>query len=181
MYIQIEETPNHNALKFMVDGLCKVGKVFDYERLDTSEKPNFITKLFEIPSIVRIFITNEFITITKTEEEDFDLIKPEIFQILFEAKINTKESDFEEEAQDFSSLDEISKQIIEILDERIKPAVAMDGGDISFVSFNKETGIVYVKMKGSCSGCPSSTITLQQGIKRTLQHYIPEVYDVASV
>ena len=75
--------------------------------------------------------------------------------------------------------DEISKQIIELLDERIKPAVNMDGGDISFVKFDLESGIVYVKLKGSCSGCPSSKITLQSGIKRTLQHYIPEVSDVA--
>jgi NFU1 iron-sulfur cluster scaffold homolog, mitochondrial len=181
MYIQIEQTPNHNAIKFMVNGLCKQGNLFDYEKLDTSTKPSFVNQLFEIPSIVRVFVTSDFVTITKTEDENFDIIKPDIFQILFEAKIN---SDTEPEIvnqESHEDLDEISKQIIEILEDRIKPAVAMDGGDISFVSFDSKTGIVYVKMKGSCSGCPSAAVTLQQGIKRTLQHYIPEVFEVAAV
>jgi Fe-S cluster biogenesis protein NfuA len=181
MYIQIEETPNHNALKFLIDGLCKKGLILDYEKDDTEEKPEFITKIFNIEGIVRVFLTDEFITITKLEKDDFETIKPSVFQILFEAKLNNETVSTEETLTDFANLDEISKQIVELLDERIKPAVAMDGGDISFVKFDSETGVVYVKLKGSCSGCPSSTITLQQGIKRTLQHYIPEVYDVASV
>ena len=181
MYIQIEETPNHNALKFMVDGLCLPGKIFDYEKSDTSEKPSFVNKIFELQEVVRVFVTHEFITITKTEDSSFELLKPEIFQTLFEAKINKDDHILENNNIDNSNLDEISKQIIEILDERIKPAVAMDGGDVSFVSFDQKTKIVYVKMKGSCSGCPSAEVTLQQGIKRTLQHYVPEVYDVAAV
>jgi Fe-S cluster biogenesis protein NfuA len=179
MYIQIEETPNHNALKFLIEGLCKKGSILDFEKDDTEEKPKFVQKIFEIEGVIRVFITEEFITITKKEEEDFETLKPSIFEALFEAQMNKEEVGQKE--IDLSTLDEISKQIVEILDERIKPAVAMDGGDISFVKFEAETGVVYVKMKGSCSGCPSSTITLQQGIKRTLQHYIPEVYDVASV
>jgi Fe-S cluster biogenesis protein NfuA len=181
MYIQIEQTPNHNALKFLIDGLCKKGSILDYEKEDTDEKAKFVQKLFEIGNIVRVFVTDEFVTITKSENEDFETIKPAIFEALFEAKINKEEATETEAQVDLSNLDEISKQIVEILEERIRPAVAMDGGDISFVKFEQETGIVYLKLKGSCSGCPSSTITLQQGIKRTLQHYIPEVYDVASV
>jgi Fe-S cluster biogenesis protein NfuA len=179
MYIQIEQTPNHNALKFLIDGLCKKGSILDYEKEDTEEKPKFVQKIFEIGNVIRVFVTDEFVTVTKTEEEDFETIKPAIFEALFEAKINKEEAVEDANQTDLSNLDEVSKQIVEILEERVRPAVAMDGGDISFVRF--ENGIVYLKLKGSCSGCPSSTITLQQGIKRTLQHYVPEVYDVASI
>lgn len=182
MYIQIEQTPNENALKFLVEGLCDTGFIFDFEKEDLQEKPIFVSRLFEIEGILRVFITSEFVTITKQGDLEFEVLKPSIFQTLLEAKLNQSViSGQENQKIDLSNLDEISKQIVEILEERVNPAVAMDGGEISFVRFEPETGIVYLKLKGSCSGCPSSTITLQQGIKRTLQHYIPEVYDVASV
>ena len=117
MFIQIEETPNHNALKFLVSELCEARKIFDYEREDTEKKPLFVEQLFKIPAVVRVFITSEFVTITKMEEESFDLIKSEIFQILFEAKINKSSVNEVEVERNLDELDEISKQIIEILDE----------------------------------------------------------------
>lgn len=180
MYIQVEQTPNENALKFLVPNLCNQGLIFDYEREDDEEKTGFVKKLFEEESIVRIFVTSDFVTVTKKAEESFENLKPFIFQTLFEATLNPKLTQKIEEVAEEGELCEVSKQIIEILEERIKPAVAMDGGDVSFVKFEAETGIVYLKLKGSCSGCPSAEVTLQHGIKRTLQHYVPEVYDVAS-
>ena len=179
MYIQTEYTPNHNALKFLIEGFCSRADIFDFNK-SSENAPAFAKKMLEVEGVTDVFVTHEFITITKAEEATFDFINPFIFQILLEAKAN---SDFatktEEEEQ--GELCEISKQIIEILEDRVKPAVAMDGGDISFVRFDAESGIVYLKLKGSCSGCPSSAVTLQQGIKRTLQHYVPEVYEVAAV
>ena len=178
MYIQTEKTPNHNAVKFIADYLCETGRTFDYERDDAEEKPSFVKKLFEIPTVVRVFVTSEFVTVTKTEDEDFEIIKPEIFEVLFEARLS-KERFIENTSVGYSQLDQTSEEIVTLLDERVKPAVAMDGGDIRFVSFDRETGIVYLKLEGI--GCPSSSITTLQGIKRMLQHYIPEVWDVASV
>lgn len=180
MYIQTEYTPNHNALKFLVEGFATKGEVFEFVK--TQENlPDFISKIFTVEGVAGVFASSEFITITKEENADFENINPFIFQILLEAKTNSEilTSGNTEEIQE--ELCEISKQIIEIIDTRIKPAVAMDGGDVSFVKFEPETGIVYLKLKGSCSNCPSAQVTLSQGIKRTLQHYVPEVYDVASV
>lgn len=179
MYIQTEYTPNHNALKFLIEGFCEKADIFDFNK-SSKEVPNFAKKMLEVEGVTDVFITHDFITVTKEEKASFDFINPFIFQILLEAKTN---SDFAAKAEneELGELCEISKQIIEILEERVKPAVAMDGGDISFVRFDAESGIVYLKLKGSCSGCPSSAITLQQGIKRTLQHYVPEVYDVAAI
>jgi Fe-S cluster biogenesis protein NfuA len=178
MYIQIEATPNDNALKFLVEDLYHETEITSSNIPD--DAPEFVKKIFEMSEIEKIFITADFITIIKREKDLWEPLKPIIFQILLEAKMNPANKPARsEEVIDYSNLDEISKQIIELLDERIKPAVNMDGGDISFVKFDLESGIVYVKLKGSCSGCPSSKITLQSGIKRTLQHYIPEVSDVA--
>lgn len=177
MYIKTEPTPNHNAVKFIVDDLCERGRIFDYERDDTEEKPSFVKKLFEIPTVVRVFVTSEFVTVTKTEGENFEIIRPEICEILFEAGLS-EERFTDHTSVGYSQLDEISKEIVALLDERVKPALAMDAVYIRFLSFDRDTGIVYLKLKGSFSGDPSSSVTLQQGIKRMLQHYIPEVYDV---
>ena len=180
MYIQTEYTPNQNALKFLIEGFCQRADIFDFNK-SSQDAPNFAKKMLEVEGVVNVFVTHEFITITKSEEATFDFINPFIFQILLEAKANSDFATKMEEEEEVGELCEISKQIIEILEDRVKPAVAMDGGDISFVRFDPESGIVYLKLKGSCSGCPSSAITLQQGIKRTLQHYVPEVYEVAAV
>lgn len=184
MYIQTEATPNHNALKFLVEGMCQKGMILEFEKEGSNlEKlPFFVKKLFGIEDILRVFVTDEFVTVTKAAAASWDALKIEILEIFFEAKLNGEDikEDLEEKI-DTSNLDSISKEIINLIEERVKPAVAMDGGDITFVKFDSESGIVYVKLKGSCSGCPSSQITLQSGIKRMLQYYVPEVYEVVSV
>jgi Fe-S cluster biogenesis protein NfuA len=180
MYIQTENTPNEMAVKFIIDGMCAKDEILEFEK-ESQNIPIFVSKMFEIEGIERVFITFEFITVTKNQEEEWHILKPQILEILFEAKLNGEAAASQNEEADLSNLDDISKEIIELIEERVKPAVAMDGGDITFVKFDKETGIVSLKLKGSCAGCPSSSITLQSGIKRMLQHYIPEVYDVAAV
>lgn len=180
MYIQTQNTPNPNAVKFLIEGMCADNQVLDFE--DTGlALPFFVKKIFEIGGIERVCVTYDFVTVTKKEEELWDNLRPQVLEVFFEAKLNGETIAGNAKELDLTELDDISKEIVELIEERVKPAVAMDGGDISFVKFDKETGIVYLKLKGSCSGCPSSSLTLQSGIKRMLQHYVPEVYDVAAV
>ena len=185
MFIQTLDTPNPNSMKFVFeDPAYNNDSTATYTMENTTTQ--FAKDIFETHGVSGLYITKDFITITKIESENWDIIKPQILHVLLEYLVQSKPlldtvGGSTENRTDLSNLSEIDKQIVDLIEERVRPAVAMDGGDIEFVKYDQESGIVYLRMHGACSGCPSSSATLQNGVKRMLQHYIPEIYDVASV
>ncbi len=185
MFIQTENTPNHNAMKFL-PGM----KVNEQEPLflskieDAHEKSALAFKLLKIDDIEAVFLADEFITVTKSENITWEVIKPEILMLIMDHILGEEpfvvqqnnNQPINQENQDYSI---VEKDILELIETRIRPAVAMDGGDIVFKSFNQ--GIVYLELRGACAGCPSSTITLKQGIESMLTHFIPEVKSVEAI
>ncbi|MBT4989425.1 MAG: NifU family protein [Rickettsiales bacterium] len=184
MFIQTFETPNPSTLKFTAGmPIMKKGTAAFAPDDDLSNSP-LAQKLFQIDSIQGIFFGSDFIAITKAEDIEWEVLKPEIIasvmdhlvaglDIIIDKKPNNISNDVKEDDS------EIVKQIKELLEERVRPAVAMDGGDIIFHNF--EEGVVYLEMHGACSGCPSSTETLKGGIENMLKHYIPEIVRVEAV
>ena len=183
MFIQTEETPNPATLKFIPDGQVVVekGSVEFKNQKQAGAKSPLATQLFEISGVEAVFLGHDFITITKSEKTDWQKIKAEILATIMDFFVTGKSVMFEQKiSENISTEDsEIVKQIKELIKIKVRPAVAMDGGDIIFHSF--EDGIVRLVLKGSCSGCPSSTITLKNGIENMLKHYIPEVEAVEQV
>ena len=179
MFIQTEDTPNPDTLKFMPgDTVLKTGSV-DYSNKESSVSSPLASRLFEIDGVSRVFLSSDFISVTKETDLEWNNLKPSILTGIMEhyssglpALNNEKEIKVNDSAEDT----EIVKQIKDLLETRVRPAVAMDGGDISFCSF--ESGVVTLQMKGACAGCPSSTATLKMGIENMLRHYIPEVTEV---
>jgi NFU1 iron-sulfur cluster scaffold homolog, mitochondrial len=182
MFIKTDSTPNPNSLKFVLEKSVSPTISVSFEKAERGAHTNFAKQMFQINGVEKIFILDDFVTITKTEQESWDVLKPQILSILMDF-ISTNQPLIEltssSQARTFES--EIEQEIYNIIEDRVKPAVALDGGDIEFVKFTPEDGVVYVSMHGSCSGCPSSTVTLKDGIKRTLQYYVPEVMDVLQV
>ncbi len=181
MFIQTEFTPNPNALKFITGTLVSKQPVY----ITSSENSSsiLVEKLFKAHEIEAVFLGSDFITITKKEDCNWDVIKPKMIMVImdhFVAGLPVFEND-EEKLPEISSddLTEIEKQIIEIIETKVRPSVAMDGGDIVYVGFNN--GVVMLELRGACSGCPSSTITLKQGIESMLKYYVPEVISVEAV
>ncbi|MFM6972654.1 MAG: NifU family protein [Alphaproteobacteria bacterium] len=190
MFIQTEETPNPATLKFIPDGkiVLENGVMEFKNQKQASTKSPLALQLFAITGIEAVMLGKDFITITKSGNSQWEYLKPEIQAtimdfyttnkpILFENIDNAKSSPKISTSENEDS--EIVKQIKELIEIKVRPAVAMDGGDITFHSF--EDGIVYLALKGSCSGCPSSSITLKNGIENMLKHYIPEVEGVEQV
>ncbi len=184
MYIQTEETPNPNAIKFLPGtDVSTTGPVFFNSVDEAVSRSSLAVKIFQISGVSAVFYGKEYITITKSEDSDWKLVKPEILMIIMD-HIVAGLPIFDEMQNaykdiDTSGLSEIEKQIIEIIETRVRPSVAMDGGDIVYQGF--ENGTVYLQLRGACSGCPSSTITLKNGIESMLQHYVPEVKSVEAV
>jgi Fe-S cluster biogenesis protein NfuA len=183
MYIQTEATPNPCALKFYpgVD-VSKIGPVHFSNLKDAISKSTFAVNLFRIENVSAVFFGSDFITVTKTEESSWDILKPQVLMTImdhFLAGLEVFDNNFESSKINESSLSDIEKQIIEIIETRVRPSVAMDGGDITYVKF--ENGIVFLELHGACSGCPSSSMTLKNGIESMLQHFIPEVEAVEAV
>jgi len=186
MFIQTEQTPNPQTLKFLPGRVVmKEGTAFYQNSDETADSP-FAKRLFAVDGVEGVFFGSDFITITKSEKLDWQVMKPIILgdimdhfnsddETINSAISNKGEVSLKEKETD----SEIVKQIKELLDTRVRPAVAMDGGDIVYQSF--EEGIVYLHMQGSCSGCPSSTATLKMGIENMLKHYVPEVKEVRPV
>lgn len=182
MFIQTEPTPNPNTLKFLPGSVVMEHGVAEFlSPEDAALRSPLAVRLFEIDGIKAVFYGSDFISITKSDITDWSDIKTFILGVLFEqfslknpliiGNANPEKIVAEET--------EITLKIREILDERVRPAVAKDGGDIVFHSFDK--GIVFLQMRGACSGCPSSTMTLKSGIENMLRHYIPEVLEVRAV
>lgn len=186
MFIQTEETPNPATMKFlpgravMAKGTLEIG-----EAKEASVSP-LAEALFKIDGVKGVFLAHEFVTVTKASDKEWQVLKPAILTTIMDHYTNNRpiigaahEGATTEDTTAPSDDSDVAKQIREILDVKVRPAVAQDGGDITFQSF--EDGIVYLNLKGSCAGCPSSTATLKVGIENMLKHYIPEVREVRQV
>lgn len=185
MFIQTEETPNPATLKFIPDGeiVLENGTAEFKNQKQAATKSPLALQLFEIAGIESIFFGRDFVTITKSEKTDWQKIKAEILATIMDFYVSGKPVMFDQakSGADVGAEEdsEVVKQIKELIEIKVRPAVAMDGGDITFHSF--EDGVVKLLLKGSCSGCPSSTITLKNGIENMLKHYVPEVISVEQV
>ena len=181
--IQIETTPNPNSLKFLSEKtLSAIGtEEFKKEEIDEITIP-FVKELLNFKGVELILLSEKFLSVKKTKEVSWSELKPMVISHLndYLAKnIGPILKKTEKTEANSKNDDETVSKIIEVLDTKIRPAVARDGGDIKFKSF--ENGIVKVQLQGSCSGCPSSTMTLKQGVQNLLRHYIPEVKEVQAV
>ncbi len=184
MYIQTEPTPNPNTMKFIPgDTVLESGSASFKNKADAQGVSDLASVLFEIPDIEQIFFGTEFITVTKKENADWLMLKASILTTIMEHYISGRPVMKSADKKNLNKADtsteedsEIVKQIKELIDTRVRPAVAEDGGDIIFQGFRE--GVVYLELHGSCSGCPSSTITLKNGIESMLKHYIPEIIAV---
>jgi Fe-S cluster biogenesis protein NfuA len=181
LFIQTEETPNPATLKFLPGRILMEEGTADFKSLEEASKSPLAHKLFGIEGVKGIFFGSDFITVFKDDTLDWALLKPSILGAIMEHFL-THQPLFYGESPLYPSQEEddpIVAQIKEILDTRIRPAVAMDGGDIVFNHF--ADGTVYVRMQGACSGCPSSSVTLKAGIENMLRHYVPEVLEVRAL
>ena len=188
MFIQTEPTPNPLTLKFLPGRVVMKEGTFFSQNIDESKNSPLAKRLFSIEGVVGVFFGSDFVTITKDENIDWQILKPNILGAITDHynsgdKIIINEKEFTESKNTKNKFNkeenEIVHQIKEILDSRVRPAVAMDGGDIVFQNY--EDGIVYLHMQGACSGCPSSTATLKIGIENMLKHYIPEIKEVRPI
>tara|TARA_B110000116_G_scaffold71561_1_gene62019 strand:+ start:16 stop:561 length:546 start_codon:yes stop_codon:yes gene_type:complete len=181
MFVQIEKTPNPNTLKFLPGK--KVSEVGPIEYVKKSDSKNeLIRNIFSINGTNMVFLGADFITVKKEEKIVWEDIQHIIVSFINEHYLAGKENVLDKVEflqKDTVSKNEIEKKINEILETKIRPAVARDGGDIKFKSF--KDGLVTVELRGSCSGCPSSTLTLKQGVQNLLCHYIPEVKSVEAL
>ena len=184
MFIQTESTPNPATLKFLPGQTVLGAGTADFPGADTAGKSPLASRVFAVDGVTGVFLGADFVTVTKGDATDWDVIKPAILGAIMEhfqsgqpaiEGENTASGHAEHTGED----GEIVEQIKELLDTRVRPAVAQDGGDIVFHGF--ERGVVYLHMQGACAGCPSSTLTLKMGIENLLRHYIPEVTEVRPV
>ena len=179
MFVQTEITPNPNSLKFLPGkAVSNTGSI----EITTKDETNneLIRNLLSVNGVEGIFLGKDFISINKFDKTPWDEIKHIVISLINDFYSSGKECVIDTKINSGSAdLKEIEKKIIKLLKEKISPAVAKDGGNIEFKEFSD--GIVKVELQGSCSGCPSSTLTLKQGVKNLLCHYIPEVKEVESV
>ena len=184
MFIQTESTPNPATLKFLPGQAVLPGGTADFPAADTAGNSPLASRIFAVEGVTGVFFGHDFVTVTKAEGVEWDHIKPPILGAIME-HFQSGQPVIEGEREETGHADhdgpdaEIVKQIKELLDTRVRPAVAQDGGDITFHGF--ERGVVYLHMQGACAGCPSSTLTLKMGIENLLRHYIPEVVEVRPV
>ena len=184
MFIQTEDTPNPDTLKFLPGKILLDQGTLEFKTKKEANANNLASILFEDQNVKSVFIGKDFVTITKKKNVDWDSIKPKILSKILEffslgESIDTEKKSQKKEESYNKEDSKIVEQIKKLIDERVKPAVAQDGGDINFVKFDK--GKVLLELRGACSGCPSSTITLKSGIENMLKYYIPEITSVEAV
>ncbi len=185
MFIQTESTPNPATLKFLPGQTVLEMGTADFPSADTADASPLATRLFAVEGVAGVFLGNDFVTVTKTEGVEWEHVKPSILGAVMEhfqsgQPVMSGDADPSGGHAEHTGEDgEIVGQIKELLDTRVRPAVAQDGGDITFHGFDR--GVVYLHMQGACAGCPSSTLTLKMGIENLLRHYIPEVVEVRPV
>ena len=184
MFIETEGTPNPATLKFLPGRIVMEAGTADFASAVSAVRSPLATALFELPGVARVFLGADFITVTKAEEANWQSLKPQVLATVMEHFVSGRpiiegdeEDLFEEEVAPED--EEIVAQIKELLDTRVRPAVAGDGGDIIFHGYRD--GIVRLYLQGACSGCPSSRATLKHGIENMLRHYVPEVIAVEQV
>jgi len=180
MFVQTENTPNPNSLKF-VPGK-KVSEIGPVEILDIKDTNNELVKnILSIKGVRGLFLYEDFLSVNKSGDIDWSDLKHIVISYINDFYSNGNECVINKDSDRSSDLNlsEIEKKIVNILETKIRPAVSRDGGDITLSSY--KDGVVTVKLKGSCSGCPSSTITLKRGVENLLTHYIPEVKEVISI
>ncbi len=184
MFIQTESTPNPATLKFLPGQAVMTTGTADFLSLDAAEASPLAQRVFGVEGVGAVFLGPDFLTVTKDEAAEWDHIKPGILGAImshFQSgdAVITGDEGTVGHAEHTGPDGAIVDQIKELLDTRVRPAVAQDGGDITFHGF--ERGVVYLHMQGACAGCPSSTMTLKMGIENLLRHFIPEVTEVRPV
>jgi Fe-S cluster biogenesis protein NfuA len=184
MFIQTEQTPNPATLKFLPGRVVMTTGTANFTAPEAAGASPLAERLFSLPRVGGVFFGADFITVTKQDDGDWYQLKPAILAVIME-HFTAGRPVFAAGAEGAAGVasdeddDEIVSQIKELLETRVRPAVAQDGGDIIFHDF--ADGVVYLHMQGSCSGCPSSTATLKAGIENMLRHYIPEVTEVRAI
>ena len=179
MFVQTEITPNPNSLKFLPGKAVSRCGSFEITKKDETNN-ELVRNLLSINGVEGIFLGKDFISINKYDDTPWEEVKHIIISLINDFYSTGKECVIENSLnQKTEDLNDLEKKIIKILDEKIRPAVARDGGDIRFKEF--KDGIVKVQLQGSCSGCPSSTMTLKQGVQNLLCHYLPEVKEVVAI
>jgi len=181
MFIQTENTPNPLTVKFLPGRAVMKEGVYEFTSMDKATISPLAQQVFALGDVTNVFFGSDFISVSKTDKANWESLKTRIMAVIMEhypvgqplfhdgqAPTDTDSANEED--------DELTVQIKELLDQRVRPMVAMDGGDIVFEKF--EEGIVYLQMRGACAGCPSSTMTLKSGIENMLRHYVPEVLEV---
>ena len=186
MFIQTENTPNPLTLKFIPGQTVLEKGTLEFKSNEESKSHKLAEELFDTGDVTNVFVGKDFISITKTEKVEWEHIKPSFLSIIM--NFFSSGGDFENEGKKtptdedvvYSEDDlKIVNKVKQLIEERVKPAVAQDGGDISFVSF--KNGVVFLELQGACSGCPSSTMTLKSGIENMLKYYVPEVESVEPI
>ena len=183
MFIQTEQTPNPATLKFLPGQEVMTEGVAEFTDAGTARAQSpLAARLFEVPAVAGVYLGRDFISVTKTAEEDWQLLKPAVLGAIMDHFVSGEPAvlpgaaiGVAETAED----DPTVRQIKELIETRVRPAVAQDGGDIVYHGF--ERGVVYLQLRGACSGCPSSIMTLKSGIENLLRHFVPEVTEVRAI
>lgn len=178
MFIQTQTTPNPSTIKFLPGQVLIEAGSAEFRSESEAQKSPLALRLFKIQGVENVFFSNDYVSVSKNDDTDWSMLKPMVLGALMEHLSTGQPVMLEasgENAPDEED-DELVVQIKELLDTRVRPMVAMDGGDIEFSSF--ENGVVFLKMRGACAGCPSSTLTLKSGIENMLKHFVPEVIEV---
>ncbi|MDV7141886.1 NifU family protein [Tropicimonas sp. TH_r6] len=186
MFIQTENTPNPATLKFLPGQTVLETGTADFPSAETAGTSPLASRIFAVNGVAGVFFGNDFVTVTKADAVEWEHVKPAILGAIMEhfqsgqpAIADGSDAGAGGHAEHDGEDADIVNQIKELLDTRVRPAVAQDGGDITFHGFDR--GVVYLHMQGACAGCPSSTLTLKMGIENLLRHYIPEVLEVRPV
>lgn len=192
MFIQTEDTPNPRTLKFLPGRDVLGSGSRDFPNVEAAAASPLAQAMFAIDGVDRVYLGGDFLTITKSASIEWPHLKPHVLAAIMDHFVSGAPVVLEgDQAGDAESQEagivyegeaaEIVREIKDIIDARVRPAVARDGGDITFHSWDPEEGVVRLNMRGSCAGCPSSTLTLKQGIENLLRHYVPEVNRVEQV
>ncbi len=179
MFVQTEVTPNPNSLKFLPGKKVSNSGPYEITKKEDSEN-SLVRNILSVNGVEGIFLGEDFISVNKNDLVKWEDVKHIVIALINDFYSEGREFVIDKNLKEFNSnLDEIEQKIVKILDQKIRPAVARDGGDIKFKEF--KDGVVKVQLQGSCSGCPSSTMTLKQGVQNLLCHYLPEVKEVVAI
>lgn len=186
MFIQTEATPNPNTLKFLPGRSISPDRPREFESAEDADASPMASDLFLIDGVTGVFFGEDFVAVTKSDDYEWDHIKPFLLGAIMDGLQSGRplfaDADTGVDHADYDGDNaEVVKEIIDLIDTRVRPAVARDGGDILFHSYLADSGVVRLRMRGACSGCPSSTMTLKAGIENLLRHYIPEIQGVEAV